>query len=450
MRRRVLVPLCGAVAALLLASACSKDNSTTPTTPTTPTCTVTAATTATSFAAAGGTGTVTVTAGTGCTWTATSSSNFVTITAGASGSGNGTVNFTVAANTGTARTATITVGSTSFSLSQSAAATPAALSAPTANAPVGGTTITVPRPTLVVNNSTPTGTVGTVTYRFEISDQPSFPVDAARTFSVDGIAQGTGGTTSGVVPRDLGPDVLWYWHARSTDGVATSDYSATETFRTPSSCTFAISPTTLSINSTSATATVNVTTTGSSCSWTATSNASFITVLSGGTGTGNGSVLISIQNNSGAARTGTVTIAGQPFTVNQAGGAVAASFQLLDPGTTSGAVTECRIRSGSTPPVASTCTLHSTSVPTGTSTITNYAWTVQYFYASGVTLSQSTASPDFSFQDTCGKTGSSDLGAVTSLLVNLTVTDSTGSTASASSGSGSQPPLSLRLFTCGS
>jgi hypothetical protein len=158
--------------------------------------------------------------------------------------------------------------------------------------------------------------------------------------------------------------------------------------------------------------------------------------------------LIGIPDNPGAARTGTVTVAGQTFTVSQAGGGVSASFQLLDPSTTAGPVTECRIRSGSTPPVPSTCTLHSTS--SGATAIANYSWTVQYFYASGVTLSQSTASPDFSFQDTCGKSGSSDQGAVTSLLVNLTVTDSNGNTATAASGNGNQPPLSLRLFTCGS
>jgi hypothetical protein len=47
------------------------------------------------------------------------------------------------------------------------------------------------------------------------------------------------------------------------------------------------------------------------------SNAPWLTVTSGATGTGNGSVGISVAANTGAARTGTVTIAGQAFTVMQ-------------------------------------------------------------------------------------------------------------------------------------
>ncbi len=57
---------------------------------------------------------------------------------------------------------------------------------------------------------------------------------------------------------------------------------------------------------------------GSGCTWTAVSNASWITVISGSTGTGNGSVGYSLQANIGASRTGTLTIAGETFTVTQA------------------------------------------------------------------------------------------------------------------------------------
>ena len=81
----------------------------------------------------------------------------------------------------------------------------------------------VPRPVLVVNNAAASGNVGTVSYRFEVSDQSTFPNDAARTFTADGIAQGSP-TTSWTLNRDLGTDVLWYWHARATDGATTSVY----------------------------------------------------------------------------------------------------------------------------------------------------------------------------------------------------------------------------------
>jgi hypothetical protein len=48
------------------------------------------------FPSSGGTGTVTVTAADGCAWTASSGDTWVTITSGASGSGNGTVSYSVA------------------------------------------------------------------------------------------------------------------------------------------------------------------------------------------------------------------------------------------------------------------------------------------------------------------------------------------------------------------
>jgi len=168
----------------------------------------------------------------------------------------------------------------------------------------------------VVNNAVASGTVGTVTYRFEISDQSTFPNDPVRNFTVDGIAQGAG-TTSWTLNRDLGPDVLWYWHARATDGIVTSAYSPTETFRTPTTCTYAISPTSVAVNNTSADLIVTVTT-KSGCAWTAATTSSFITIVSGASGSGSGSVFITISENVGPQRTDIVTIAGQTFTVTQA------------------------------------------------------------------------------------------------------------------------------------
>lgn len=448
--------LLAATALLLVAVACSKDKNTSPTT-SAPSCTVTAGTISTSsFGAAGGTASVPVTAGTGCTWAATSSATFVTISAGASGSGNSTVTFTVAANTGAARTATLTVAGTTFTVTQSAAAptpTPTGtLSAPTASSPVGGQTVAATRPVLAVNNASASGSVGTVTYRFEISDLSTFPNDPVRTFTADGITQGAG-TTSWTVDRDLGPDVLWYWHARATDGATTSAYSPTETFRTPTSCRYSISPTTLSINSTSATSTIIVTT-NSGCAWTASTTSPFITILTGASGIGSGSVFIAIPDNAGPPRTGTVTIAGQTFTVTQVGASLSATFQLTDPATSgSSPTTECRIRSLTplpAPPTPTTCTLRSTSIPLGTVSIANYAWVVQYTYATGKTLTQSGPSPTFSFTDTCGQATSTSDGALQPLSVVLTVTDSNGGVATVTSGTGNQPPLFIRLFTCGS
>ena len=51
--------------------------------------------------------------------------------------------------------------------------------------------------------------------------------------------------------------------------------------------------------------------------WTATSNASWLSIASGASGTGNGAVFFSVAANSGAQRVGTLTIAGQTFSVTQ-------------------------------------------------------------------------------------------------------------------------------------
>ena len=60
-------------------------------------------------------------------------------------------------------------------------------------------------------------------------------------------------------------------------------------------------------------------TAGATCGWTAVSNNSYIHVTGGASGTGNGTVTYSVDANAGAARSGTMTVAGRTFTVNQSG-----------------------------------------------------------------------------------------------------------------------------------
>jgi hypothetical protein len=85
------------------------------------------------------------------------------------------------------------------------------------------------------------------------------------------------------------------------------------------SCTYTISPTSQSFDSSGGTGSVNVTT-QSGCSWTAANNASWITITSGSGGTGSGMVNYSVSVNTATSqRTGTITIAGETFTVTQDG-----------------------------------------------------------------------------------------------------------------------------------
>jgi hypothetical protein len=84
-------------------------------------------------------------------------------------------------------------------------------------------------------------------------------------------------------------------------------------------CIFTLTSTSASISALAGTGSVNFTSTSSDCLWTATSNASFITITSPASGTGNGTINYSVSTNtSPSARSGTLTIGGQTFTVNQA------------------------------------------------------------------------------------------------------------------------------------
>ena len=67
-------------------------------------------------------------------------------------------------------------------------------------------------------------------------------------------------------------------------------------------------------------ATVGVTASGSNCSWTASTSDPFLSVTSGGSVTGSGTVGYTVVPNAAVTfRSGTITIAGQTFTVTQAG-----------------------------------------------------------------------------------------------------------------------------------
>ena len=330
LRRFLLSVVCGLA---VCAAACSDDKSNSAT-PTSPSCSFSLVQPTTTFGPEGGSGTVAVTAGSSCAWTATSSAAFLTISQGATGSGNGSVAFAVAANAGAERTATLAVAGTNIAITQRAATSPATtgtLTAPTPRSPIGGVAVDPGTPTLVINNAAAAGSVGTVTYRFEVSDQPTFPADPVRTFVQDGVAQGSG-TTSWVVNHTLGANVLWYWHARATNGFVDDRVPGTETFTTGNPCTYTLSASTASATSAGGTGSVAVTA-ANTCAWTAVSNDAFITVTAGVSGTGNGTVSYNVATNSGPARTGTITIAGQTFTITQSGSTgLAVSFQLLDSG----------------------------------------------------------------------------------------------------------------------
>ncbi len=97
-------------------------------------------------------------------------------------------------------------------------------------------------------------------------------------------------------------------------------------------CSFSINPTSASFAAAGGSASVAVTT-QAGCNWTAVSNNSFITITSGASGSGSGTVNYSVAANTGAARNGSMTIAGLNFGVSQAAaGGGGCTNAIVNPG----------------------------------------------------------------------------------------------------------------------
>jgi hypothetical protein len=96
--------------------------------------------------------------------------------------------------------------------------------------------------------------------------------------------------------------------------------SFTTVEKTGVECIYTLSATSITLPSKGGSKTLKVKTTGTDCAWTAVSNDPFITITSGSSGTGKGTVHYTVpgNTNSTSSLSGTMTIAGQTFTVNQA------------------------------------------------------------------------------------------------------------------------------------
>jgi len=107
-----------------------------------------------------------------------------------------------------------------------------------------------------------------------------------------------------------------WWEVEYSDG--TRGWSIEDYLR-KSSCTYSINPTSATFGAGGGSGSVNVTA-PSGCPWTVSNVPSWITITSGSSGSGNGTVSYTVApNSSTSSRTATLTIAGQSFTVTQAG-----------------------------------------------------------------------------------------------------------------------------------
>ena len=255
-------------------------------------CGVTINPTSRTVPAAGGPSTppIAVTAPAGCAWTATRNDPWLTITAGASGTGNGSVEFSVAANAGPERTGTLTIGGQTFTVTQQSGCgvtiNPTSRTVPAAGGPS--------TPPIAVTAAA--GCAWTAT-----RNDPWLTITAG--------ASGTGnGSVEFSVAANAGPE------RTGTLTIGGQTFTVTQ----QSGCTFSINPSSRTVPAAGGPSTPPIAVTApAGCTWTATSNAAWLTITAGASGTGNGNVEFTVGANPGAERTGTMTIAGQTFTVTQ-------------------------------------------------------------------------------------------------------------------------------------
>jgi hypothetical protein len=290
---------------LPLLAACGASSSTSVTAPTTSRCAVSAQTAQKTIAAAGGTGSVSVDTARECQWSATADAPWLSIMSGGSGQGAGSLTFSAAANASvTMRVGRINVNDQHVEVTQEAAVcdytvAPAEISTAAAGGDLRVTVTTaafcawtaVPRaPWISVSAADGTGTTE-LTLR---------------------VATNTGPSRSGAV--EIGGRTITVSQEAGTGGPAPQ-------------CTYVVSPSSVSIDAGGGSSTLTVTAT-EECSWSISGVPSWIAITGTGGSGGNGTVTLNIGANTGAARSATLTVAGQTVTVTQAAANSACAYSI--------------------------------------------------------------------------------------------------------------------------
>ena len=236
---------------------------------------------------AGGNGSTDVVGINGCQWTATSNAPWLTISTGSgSGTGPGTVSFGVASNSGPARSGTLTIAGQTFTVNQAS-----------------GCVFTLPS-----TSGTFPATAGTGSFNVNSANGCQWTATTTDSWITFVNSTGTGnGTVQFSLAANTGPQ------RTGTISVNGKTYTITQA----GGCSYSISPTNANASVAGGAGTFNVSA-GNGCQWTATSNNPDWITVNTGSGSGNGSVSYTVAANNGPARTGTITVNGQTFTITQA------------------------------------------------------------------------------------------------------------------------------------
>lgn len=249
-----------------------------------------------SVAAGGGTGNVAVHAGAGCTWSASSNANWLTISSGGSGTGPGNVQFTASGTSGAGRSGTLTIAGRTFTVNQAACS----YSLNPSSASIGEA-----------------GGDG----RFDVSTAASCQWTAASNAAWLTVTAPTSGSGNGSVSYHVDANAMGGYSRTGAIGVGGQSFTVNQSAGLP--CAYTLSPSSQDFSAAGGSGTFSVATVAT-CPWTATSNAPvWIHITGPSSGAGNGAVSFTVDPNptGSPARTGTISVNGQTFTVNQAAGA---------------------------------------------------------------------------------------------------------------------------------
>jgi len=256
-------------------------------------CAFTLSATTASHGADSSTGFVSVAAAAGCAWNVINTNAWVAIASGASGSGDGLVHYVLAANPAGNRTGAITVAGQTFTINQLGAVIGCsyAVSPSTRTHGYGGATNSVS----VVAPADCTWTL----------------VNSNVWLTFSGLPNGLGNAT---IPYTVAVNPT----TQVRTGIVSIAGQIVVITQLGVPCNYALSPANRDHGPGAASGAINVTT-ALPCTWNASTTNSWITILPGTNNLGTGIVNYTLSANPSAARTGVILIAGQAFTVHQAG-----------------------------------------------------------------------------------------------------------------------------------
>ena len=283
-------------------------------------CTYTLSSSSQTFTASSGTGNVNVTAAASdCPWTASSSAQWITVTSGSSVTGDGTVGYSVTPNTGkSARNGTLTIGGHTYTVSQAGV----------------GCTYSISPADKAFNNSAGSGSISMTA---SAADCSWTVVASDAWLTVSSAASGLG---SGTIDYSISANS----NSATRQGTVTIANKTFNISQTGTECSYSLSAQAEEFVYSADTGSFDVTASAGDCAWTAVSNNAWISIVSGGSSTGSKTVGYSVAENTGSdSRSGTLTVAGNTYSVTQTGNpdVVAEQFTVTinSTGTGSGSVT---------------------------------------------------------------------------------------------------------------